>query len=98
MGFVQAGPDGSTTSYLQVLAWVAADRCASRYTGIYVIYFKNNTLKIFIMKRCLTFLLLLISVGAYHSSFSQSSAKPVYVIVHGAWGGSWAFKKVDSLL
>lgn len=25
-------------------------------------------------------------------------AKPVYVIVHGAWGGSWAFKKVDSLL
>lgn len=30
-------------------------------------------------------------------AFSQSS-KPVYVIVHGAWGGSWAFKKVDSLL
>src|SRR5690242_3357406 len=24
--------------------------------------------------------------------------KPVFVIVHGAWGGSWAFKKVDSLL
>jgi pimeloyl-ACP methyl ester carboxylesterase len=24
--------------------------------------------------------------------------KQVYVIVHGAWGGSWAFKKVDSLL
>lgn len=24
--------------------------------------------------------------------------KPIYVIVHGAWGGSWAFKKVDSLL
>lgn len=30
-------------------------------------------------------------------SFAQT-AKPVYVIVHGAWGGSWAFKKVDSLL
>lgn len=30
-------------------------------------------------------------------SFAQN-AKPVYVIVHGAWGGSWAFKKVDSLL
>lgn len=31
-------------------------------------------------------------------SFGQSSPKPVYVIVHGAWGGGWAFKKVDSLL
>jgi len=27
-----------------------------------------------------------------------AQAKPVYVIVHGAWGGSWAFKKTDSLL
>jgi pimeloyl-ACP methyl ester carboxylesterase len=25
-------------------------------------------------------------------------AKPVFVIVHGAWGGSWAYKKADSLL
>ncbi|MBC8053709.1 MAG: alpha/beta fold hydrolase [Sphingobacteriaceae bacterium] len=24
--------------------------------------------------------------------------KPVIVIVHGAWGGGWAYKKVDSLL
>lgn len=31
------------------------------------------------------------------SAFTQSK-KPVFVIVHGAWGGSWAFKKVDSLL
>lgn len=31
-------------------------------------------------------------------SFSQDTPKPVYVIVHGAWGGGWAFKKVDSLL
>jgi pimeloyl-ACP methyl ester carboxylesterase len=33
--------------------------------------------------------------------FAQAKSgnkKPVYVIVHGAWGGSWAFKKVDSLL
>jgi pimeloyl-ACP methyl ester carboxylesterase len=29
---------------------------------------------------------------------STASKKPVYVIVHGAWGGSWAFKKVDSLM
>ncbi|MXV17921.1 alpha/beta hydrolase [Hufsiella ginkgonis] len=26
------------------------------------------------------------------------TAKPVYVIVHGAWGGSWAFREVDSIL
>ncbi|MBC7744574.1 MAG: alpha/beta hydrolase [Flavobacterium sp.] len=43
-------------------------------------------------------LLLLVFTGAFQTSFSQSSSKPVYVIVHGAWGGSWAFKKVDSLL
>ncbi len=26
------------------------------------------------------------------------AGKPTMVIVHGAWGGSWAFKRVDSLL
>ena len=30
--------------------------------------------------------------------FGQAVKRPVYVIVHGAWGGSWAFKKVDSFL
>lgn len=29
--------------------------------------------------------------------FAQTK-KPVIVFVHGAWGGGWAFKKVDSLL
>lgn len=29
---------------------------------------------------------------------TQKPAKPTYVIVHGAWGGSWAFRKVDVLL
>lgn len=50
------------------------------------------------MKRCLPLLLILIATGIYCPVYSQSSSKPVYVIVHGAWGGSWAFKKVDSLL
>lgn len=27
-----------------------------------------------------------------------AAAKPTIVIVHGAWGGSWAWRKVDSLL
>ncbi|MGC4039081.1 MAG: alpha/beta fold hydrolase [Chitinophagaceae bacterium] len=48
------------------------------------------------MKRVL--LLLALSTYCFHFSFSQSNSKPVYVIVHGAWGGGWAFKKVDSLL
>jgi len=34
----------------------------------------------------------------FHKLSAQNSKKPVYVIVHGAWGGSWAFKKVDSIL
>ncbi|MBA4259978.1 MAG: alpha/beta hydrolase [Chitinophaga sp.] len=42
----------------------------------------------------LTFGFLVLSL----TTFSQSSSKPTYVIVHGAWGGGWAFKKVDSLL
>lgn len=50
------------------------------------------------MKRCLLFLALLVCSGIFSNSFSQAAAKPVYVIVHGAWGGSWAFKKADSLL
>jgi pimeloyl-ACP methyl ester carboxylesterase len=54
--------------------------------------------KIFVMKRCQPLLVILLLTGSYNFSFSQSSSKPVYVIVHGAWGGSWAFKKVDSLL
>jgi pimeloyl-ACP methyl ester carboxylesterase len=43
------------------------------------------------------FVLLFLLFAIPYLSFSQT-AKPVYVIVHGAWGGSWAFKKVDSLL
>ncbi len=30
--------------------------------------------------------------------YTEANSQPVYVIVHGAWGGSWAFKKTDSLL
>ena len=50
------------------------------------------------MKHCLSLLLILALTSAYCTSFSQSSNKPIYVIVHGAWGGGWGFKKVDSLL
>ena len=32
------------------------------------------------------------------SGFAQKKGKSTFVIVHGAFGGAWAFKKVDSLL
>lgn len=47
------------------------------------------------MKQCSPILVLFI---LFHISAYAQSSKPVYVIVHGAWGGGWAFKKVDSLL
>lgn len=44
-----------------------------------------------------TFLLLGLSFAA--SVFADSPTnKHTYVIVHGAWGGGWAFRQVDSLL
>lgn len=46
-------------------------------------------------KRILLVLAFILSVGWY----AYAQTKPTtYVIVHGAWGGSWAFKKTDSLL
>ena len=50
------------------------------------------------MKYYRTFLILIIAAISFQPLFSQTTSKPVYVIVHGAWGGSWGFKKVDSLL
>lgn len=50
---------------------------------------KNNTLSALLIIGLLAFSL---------KTFSQSTNKPTYVIVHGAWGGGWSFKKVDSLL
>lgn len=49
------------------------------------------------MKNSFHLLALFVGLFAGQAIMAQS-AKPVYVIVHGAWGGSWAFKKVDSLL
>lgn len=31
-------------------------------------------------------------------SIASAQSKPVFVLVHGAWGGSWAFKNADSIL
>lgn len=42
--------------------------------------------------------LLLLSLLTLRTAPAQTPKPTTYVIVHGAWGGSWAFKKVDSLL
>ena len=54
------------------------------------------TPKIFIVTIC--FIGQLITCAAFAQQAAHGSKKPVFVIVHGAWGGSWAFKKVDSLI
>lgn len=41
------------------------------------------------------YIILAISIQPF---YSQTVSNSVYVIVHGAWGGGWAFKKIDSLL
>lgn len=40
----------------------------------------------------------LLALGYFHAAYSQPQSNPVYLFVHGTWGGGWAFKKVDSLL
>lgn len=40
----------------------------------------------------------LLYILAFTANAQRPKAAPVYVIVHGAWGGGWAFKAVDSLL
>jgi pimeloyl-ACP methyl ester carboxylesterase len=47
--------------------------------------------------------LILLSAGASLDAHAQAQKtdtppKPTIVIVHGAWGGSWAFRKVEALL
>lgn len=43
-------------------------------------------------------LLLCLSTVPFADASAQTGKQPTYVLVHGAWGGSWAFKKVDSML
>ena len=37
-------------------------------------------------------------VASAQTPKTDTPAKPTIVIVHGAWGGAWAFKKVEALL
>jgi pimeloyl-ACP methyl ester carboxylesterase len=44
------------------------------------------------------FFAMLLSAASAQTTTSAAAAKPTIVIVHGAWGGSWAFRKVETLL
>ena len=43
-------------------------------------------------------LLVLVGFGGRESFAQTPSTKQTIVIVHGAWGGAWAFKKVEAML
>lgn len=38
------------------------------------------------------------AADAARATTTTAARKPTFVLVHGAWGGGWAFKKVDELL
>lgn len=52
----------------------------------------------FFRSKYFLFLTCILFFTAWQTYTVAATGKPVYVIVHGAWGGSWAFKKTDSLL
>lgn len=39
-----------------------------------------------------------VNIATAQTAKPDASTKPTIVIVHGAWGGSWAFRKVETLL
>jgi pimeloyl-ACP methyl ester carboxylesterase len=47
---------------------------------------------------CVLLVLGSFSEAAAQAAKTDTPAKQTMVIVHGAWGGAWAFKKVDALL
>lgn len=49
-------------------------------------------------KNLFAFVILIICVSAAPQISAQTSTKQTIVIVHGAWGGAWAFKKVEAML
>src|ERR1051325_3592304 len=49
-------------------------------------------------KRNVFVILILVLVGGLNARVTSGQTKPTIVIVHGAWGGAWAFKNVEALL
>ena len=49
-------------------------------------------------KNLFTIIVLIVILGFTANAQTPPPAKQTMVIVHGAWGGAWAFKKVDAML
>ncbi|MFN6945150.1 MAG: alpha/beta fold hydrolase [Cytophagaceae bacterium] len=58
----------------------------------------NKTERHSLLFICLFFILSFSACSNEGRDLYQPSKELTYVIVHGAWGGSWAFREVDSIL
>jgi pimeloyl-ACP methyl ester carboxylesterase len=58
----------------------------------------TTTKKHFSLILLITVAFLGLSESRAQTQRTDQSSKPTVVIVHGAWGGAWAFKRVDTLL
>src|SRR6266550_4582385 len=54
--------------------------------------------RIFVNACLILILATLPNIASAQTSKPATTTKPTIVIVHGAWGGSWAFRKVEALL
>jgi len=50
------------------------------------------------MKTIPSYLSIIFFIATTSLASAQQKSQTTFIIVHGAWGGSWAFKKVDSLM
>jgi pimeloyl-ACP methyl ester carboxylesterase len=54
--------------------------------------------RVFVPTLAILWLAVLVNAATAQTVTSATATKPTIVIVHGAWGGSWAFRKVETLL
>src|SRR5882672_7553973 len=54
--------------------------------------------KVFAIALLILILTTVLNIASAQSAKPDATTKPTIVIVHGAWGGSWAFRKVEALL
>jgi pimeloyl-ACP methyl ester carboxylesterase len=54
--------------------------------------------KVFVISFLVLTLATTVSVASAQTRKPETTTKPTIVIVHGAWGGSWAWRRVEALL
>ncbi len=58
----------------------------------------KNKHKVFAIASLILILATVLGLANAQTAKPEAITKPTIVIVHGAWGGSWAFRQVDALL